>query len=270
MNYLLLFSIRYTDIRGVVSKDGGASWSFHYTGHDLNTMYRTETVGQGTPAALTIYGATSSVHDMYQSTHLTDKSIDNGDGRVLATVDGGSTWEMVWDFKMPVVWVVKDAARSGRLYASGVHSTRGGIFVADHIDGVKPAPFRRLSPPPRTQGHPYTVASLPDGALVVTYSGRMDNERHSFFNSSGVFYLPANAGCLTDPTADCHWEDRSSPAMVYWTKELAVDPLDPSGNTWFACVFTDWGATRHDGAPSRGGLYVSPFASKRFSIVQFL
>jgi hypothetical protein len=44
--------------------------------------------------------------------------------------------------------------------------------------------------------------------------------------------------------------------MVYWTKELVVDPLDPSGNTWFACVFTEWGTTRHDGASPRGGLYV--------------
>jgi hypothetical protein len=202
-NASLVFAA-YTDIRGVVSKDGGNTWSFHYTGHNLNTMYRTETVSQEGSDA-TIYAATSSVHDMYQSTHLTDKSIDTGDGRVLATLDGGTTWVAVFDLKMPVVWVTKDAKKIGRLYAAGVHSTRGGIFVADGVDGVKPASFQRLTPPPRTQGHPYTVASLPDGALVVTYSGHTDDARRTFDNSSGVFYLPAvsstrlnstPAGCL--------------------------------------------------------------------------
>ena len=202
-----------------------------------------------------IYAATSSVHDMYQSTHLTDKSIDSGDGLVLATADGGSSWSTIFDFKMPVIWVVQDRKRSGRLYAAAIHSTKGGIFVADGVAGVRTAAFKKLSNPPRTQGHPYTVVSLPDGALVVSYSGRMDDQRRTFYNSSGVFYLPAAATCLANPTVPCHWEDRSSVEMSYWTKELVVDPLDPSGDTWFACVFTDWGATRHDGAPARGGLY---------------
>jgi hypothetical protein len=259
----------YTDIKGVVSKTGGKTWSFHYTGHKLNTMYRTVTVNAthaevaaaaaaatgGEPSA-TIYAATSSVHDMYQSTHLTDKSIDSGDGLVLATVDGGTTWKTVFDFKMPVIWLAEDQKRPGRLYASAIHSKKGGIFVADGVSGAAPATFTKLSPdPPRTQGHPYTVASLPDGALVVSYSGRMDDARHTFYNASGVFYLAADAACLSNPSAPCAWEDRSSVAMSYWTKELAVDPLDPSGDTWFVCVFTDWGATRHDGAAARGGLY---------------
>lgn len=43
--------------------------------------------------------------------------------------------------------------------------------------------------------------------------------------------------------------------MIYWTKDVVVDPLDASGSTWFACVFTEWGLTRQDGSPSRGGLY---------------
>ena len=201
---------------------------------------------------------------MYQSTHLTDKSIDSGDGRVLATLDG-TTWSTVFDFKMPVIWVSKDLVKPGRLYAAAIHSTRGGIFVADGISAAKPTEFKKLSNPPRTQGHPYTVASLPDGALVVSYSGRMDDPRHTFYNASGVFYLPATAACLTDLSTLCAWEDRSNVAMSYWTKELVVDPLDPSGSTWFVCVFTDWGATRHDGAPPRGGLYRTTDRGKTWS-----
>jgi hypothetical protein len=52
-----------------VSKDAGRSWSFNYTGHSLNTMYRTVLDEK----SHILYAATSSVHDMYMSTHLTDK-----------------------------------------------------------------------------------------------------------------------------------------------------------------------------------------------------
>jgi len=85
----------------------------------------------------------------------------------------------------------------------------------------------------------------------------MDNARHTFYNSSGVFFLPHDAACLAPgrTSTPCNWEDRSDPRLIYWMKELVVDPLDASGSTWFACVFTDWGVTRHDGKPSRGGLY---------------
>ena len=53
--------------------------------------------------------------------------------------------------------------------------------------------------------------------------------------------------------------------MVYWTKELVVDPTDKSGSTWFACVFADWGLTRKPGAPTRGGLYRTTNRGKSWS-----
>ena len=99
---------------------------------------------------------------------------------------------------------------------------------------------------------------MPFSALVTNVNCLLclqDDQRHRFYNSSGVFYLPATAPCLKDPSAHCPWEDRSSPEMVYWTKELVVDPTDKSGSTWFACVFAEWGLTRRPGAPTRGGLY---------------
>ena len=165
----------YTDIRGTISKDGAKSWSYHYDGHKLNTMYRCV----ADAATSTLYAATSSVHDMYQSTHLTDKSIDTGDGLVLASSTGGSTWHTVFDFKMPVVWIAAGVGgASTRLYAAAVHSTRGGIFFTPAgVSGTKPAQFVKLPNPPRTQGHPYTIEPLPDGALVVSYSGRMVRQR---------------------------------------------------------------------------------------------
>ena len=58
----------YTDIQGAKTTDGGDSWNFDYTGHNLNTMY--QCVKHSVTGVL--YAATSSVHDMYQSTYLTD------------------------------------------------------------------------------------------------------------------------------------------------------------------------------------------------------
>ena len=59
----------YTDISGWRSTDGGASWSFPtYNGVVVNTLYKTIYSGG------LLYGATSNVHDMYQSTHLLDSS----------------------------------------------------------------------------------------------------------------------------------------------------------------------------------------------------
>lgn len=39
--------------------------------------------------------------------------------------------------------------------------------------------------------------------------------------------------------------------MHYWTKDIVLDPNDPSQNSWYVCVFSGWG-----GAPNGlGGLY---------------
>ena len=46
------------------------------------------------------------------------------------------------------------------------------------------------------------MEALPDGALVVSYSGRMDNARPTFYNSSGVFFLPQPTFVFA-PIHDC-------------------------------------------------------------------
>ena len=74
----------YSDIKGTRSTDGGATWGFNFTGHNDNSMYYVEKVGSR------IYGATSSVHDMYQSTRLADATIDAGKGKVLVSTDNGA------------------------------------------------------------------------------------------------------------------------------------------------------------------------------------
>src|SRR4029079_5593284 len=61
-------------IGAAVSNDAGASWSFNYTGDTQNAMYRSVVVQRN--GQQFVYAATSSVHDMYQSTYLTDARIN--------------------------------------------------------------------------------------------------------------------------------------------------------------------------------------------------
>ena len=228
----------YSDIKGAISADAGNSWGFGYTGHNLNSMY----YSVKHPVTGALYAGTSSIHDMYESTHLTDSSIDSGSGVVLYSLNQGVTWQTLYNAAHPVVWVATHPNNTNVLYASVINSTSGGIYVSSNIASGASSTWTKLAAPPRTQGHPFNIRVLNDGTLVATYSGRMAGSPVAFTSSSGVF-VSTNAGAA--------WLDRSDPNMVYWTKDLLVDPNDAAQNTWYAGVFSGWG-----GPPNGlGGLY---------------
>lgn len=228
----------YTDIRGLRSSDGGSSWHHVFNGQNFNTAYYT--VHQGSTG--TLYTATSSVHDIYQSTYLTDARIDNGSGSVIYSEDKGATWERLHDFGHPVIWLALDPNNPNRMYASVVHSAEGGIYVTDNVEQGAGSTWRRLATPPRTQGHPFNIHVLKDGVILCTYSGRRAGDPLNFTASSGVF-LSTDGGQT--------WQDRSAQAMQYWTKDVVVDPHDPTQNTWYAGVWSGYGGA----ANNKGGLY---------------
>ncbi len=129
------------------------------------------------------------------------------------------------------------------MYASVVNQNqdKGGIYVLTDFQDPKKRSFRQLPAPPRTQGHPFTISVLRDGTLVCTYSGRMEKVagKEVFTPSSGVFVLKPGAGAT--------WEDVSvresamNSWMDYWTKDLVIDPHDPTQNTWYVAVHSHWG-----------------------------
>jgi hypothetical protein len=230
----------FTDIKGVISADDGDSWSFGYSGDSYNTMY----CCTRSPATGILYAGTSTVHDMYQSTHLTDSSIGNNGGAVLFSANMGVTWQTMDNFACPVIWVELDPVNTNRLFASVISTnmTKAGIYVSTTIQKGAGATWQRLAAPPRTQGHPFNIHALKDGTLVCTYSGRRAGNPQEFTASSGVFYS-TNSGTS--------WTDRSDPNMDYWTMDLVVDPNDTAQNTWYAGVYSGWG-----GPPNGlGGLY---------------
>lgn len=225
----------FSDIRGIVSADGGTSWRSGFAaGLPDNSTYH---VVEGDDGRL--YAATSEVHDLYQSTYLEDALLDPAGGRIVASGDGGLNWTVLHDLGHPVAWLARDPDAPGRLYASVVDSIEGGIYVTDAVDDPGAA-WRRLPAPPRTEGHPYNIHLLEDGTLVTTWSGRRHQDR--FTESSGVFVS-------TDGGAT--WQDRSHPGMRRWTKDLVIDPHDPTRSTWYVGVFSHWGS-----APNElGGVY---------------
>jgi hypothetical protein len=231
----------YSDIRGVRSNDGGASWNFNYTGNDQNTTYRIVR----NPANGFLYAALSTIHDMYQSTRLQDATLDvSNSGKIVYSTDNGATWLLLHDFSHPVFWLAFDPSNSNILYASVINhgSNLGGIWKTSNLQNNAASTWTQLPSPPRTEGHPATVIALNDGKVLCTYSGRRD-AAGSFTPSSGVFIYDGN-----------NWTDLSVNAgMYYWCKDIVIDPNDITQNTWYVGVFKGWGSTAVNNAG--GGLY---------------
>ncbi|MBI3136148.1 MAG: T9SS type A sorting domain-containing protein [Bacteroidetes bacterium] len=227
----------YTDITGTRSTDGGNSWAFDYTGVNYNTIYHVIEH----PTSGRLYAAVSSVHDLYQSTYLTDAQIDGGTGAVLYSDNNGVTWQLLHNFAHPVIWLALDPNDSDVMYASVVHNTAGGIFRTADLNNGPASVWTNTTAPPRTEGHPYTVFVLDDGTVVSTWCGRRNGG--VFTTSSGVF---------SSDDQGASWNDVSmNDDMYYWTKDITIDPTDATQNTWYVSVFSGWGGPAND----KGGLY---------------
>lgn len=225
----------FTDMRGLLSLDGGRSWNFPPS-LTYNSTYQTVMNITGT----TMYAAASSVHDMYAwDRYLQDAYIDGGSGEVLYSTNRGISWARLHNFGRPVVAVATDPANASRMYASVVHSISGGVYRTTNLNLGASSTWTRLASPPRTQGHPYLVCVLNDGTLVCSYSARISGG--NFTDSSGVFVSTNNG---------ISWLDRSDAGMRYYTKDVVIDPHDPAQNTWYAGVWGEWG-----NSSGLGGLY---------------
>lgn len=227
--------VGYSDISGLVSSDGGGWWSWP-TGHTENTAYHVLAAPDGKG-----YLAGSTAHDLYQSTYLDDRRIDNAKGYVMVSEDKGASWKMAKDFNAPVVRLALHPKKPETLYACVANSQRGGIYRTDNLSKGAEATWTQLAAPEGTSGHPYSLHILDDGTLVCTYSGHISKDQ--FQPSSGVYVSPDGGKT---------WQDRSDPGMRFWTKDLVLDPHDRTQSTWYVGVFHGWGA---NAAKGKSGLY---------------
>ena len=232
-----LFSV-FSDINGVTSDDKGKSWKF-IPNLTQNSVYRILKHTDGN-----IYAATSSVHDMYQTTRIGDAQINPGKGGIWISKNNGTSFQLLHDFAHPVVWIAIDPSNTDRMYASVLHSNKtsiGGIWVTSNLSAGVNSVWTKLANPPRSNGHPYNITVLKSGNLVVSFSAR--KPATTFTDSSGVYYYNL---------AQAKWYDRSHGNMKWYTKDVVVDPNDPTEATWYACVFSAWGSGV---AANTGGLY---------------
>ncbi|NUQ22516.1 MAG: hypothetical protein HUU34_01070 [Saprospiraceae bacterium] len=228
-----------TDLISASSTDGGEKWTMQRL-FGTNTTYRFVKH----PVTGILYAAVSSVHDMYQSTTLKDEVLDEGSGAIWMSNDEGLSWQLLHDFGMPVIWLAADPTNPENLYASVINSVDGGIFKTENLSLAENSTWEKLPDHPRMEGHPYNVIVLDDGSIVCTFSARRTNDG-MFTAGSGVYF--SNDGGQS-------WQDRSAPEMIYYSKDIIVDPHDPSQNTWYACVWDGWGNIQTEGL---SGLYKS-------------
>lgn len=232
----------FSDIGGIRSIDSGRSWGFTCSGMSVNSVYRIAKSPGGT-----LFAGTSNIHDMYQSTRLKDAQLDAADanGKIFYSASGGSSWTMLHNFGHPVFWLAIDPNDSNKMYASVINhagaGSAGGIWMTSNLSTLGASTWSMLATPPGTEGHPASIVVLNDGKVLCTFSGRI---------SSGSTFTPSSGVFLYNP-GTTSWTDVSDANMKYWTKDIIVDPSDVTQNTWYACVFTNWGST----SSGQGGLY---------------
>ena len=225
----------FTDIRGMLSTNGGAAWMSPLS-LGYNSTYQT----LKHPTNGLVYAAASSVHDMYAwDRYCQDSSIDGGTGAILYSTNQGMTWATFKNLGRPIVALALDPNNPNRLYASMVNSSTGGVYRTVNLNAGTSSTWTKLATPPRTQGHAYNIYVLNDGTLVATYSARI--AASDFQPSSGVF---------VSTTDGSSWVDRTAAGMTYYTKDLTIDPNDAAQNTWYAGVWGEWGSSA-----GLGGLY---------------
>ena len=261
------------DLQMAVSTDDGKRWGWpfdHTTlgGGDVNAVAHDPLTG-------TRYAAAAFTNSAYEFLGSDDAHTDNT-GSVSKAAPGvyfQAPGETVWhalktDFGVtagqrganPVSLTFDVTAR--KLYVSAVNSVaaKDGIYVFD----VAASSWSKLNAPLRggtAVQHPYTVSVLPDGGLVASYCAHQVGDASispatltngAYKPTSGVFYLPPGGSTWLDKT--------TRNELRYFTRDVIVDPHDPSGLTWFACVWnTDSNvvtpAAASDTPASWGGLY---------------
>jgi hypothetical protein len=232
----------FTDITGDSSDNGGTTWNFNdNNGNPYNTTY--QIVSQ--PVTNNLYAAVSSIHDIYQwDAYQTNTRIDAGNGAVLFSTNGGSSWNMLHNFDHPVVYEAIDPNNPDTMYVSVASSTAGGIYMTTDLQDGANSVWTQLATPPRTEGHPLDIVVLNDGTLVVTYAGTLNSSSGLFDDSAGVFVSTNQGESWTDTTANM-------PAMQYFDRDITIDPNDPTQSTWYVGV---WETTSDPYYPE-GGLY---------------
>lgn len=263
------------DISAPVSTDGGRRWGYPFD-HTTLGVADVNAVAYD-PVANRYYAACAGTFTVYDFLGSDDAHTDVSAGAsslppgLYYQTPGDPNWTALkTDFGVaagqagasPVSLTLDSPGR--RLFVSIVSSnaTKDGIYVGDLANGTwskLPAPTRLdVSNNLVTVQHPYNVCVLSNGAIVATYSAHQVGDATQSSGSNGAYR--ATSGVFHLAPGASTWTDRTDPQMRYFTRDLLVDPSDPTQQTWFAAVWnTDLTSTFPSDATANprtyGGLY---------------
>ncbi|MFO1485402.1 MAG: hypothetical protein U1F71_18720 [Verrucomicrobiaceae bacterium] len=235
------------DVQTIESTTGGKRWGFPYDhttlgGGDCNAVAHDAQTGR-------LFAAVGFINTVYEFAGQDDANTDNtgptGTTKLAPGVyhrlPGATTWTVLKnDFGVSPgqrganpVWMTADSARR-KLYICIANSnvSTDGIYVFD-LDNLASTPVKLPTPTRVVNGttynvqHPFNVRVLADGSLLASYGPHQQtNSSGAYKPTSGVFLLPVGTNT---------WIDRTDPRMFYHTRDVIIDPANPT--RWFACVW---------------------------------
>lgn len=150
-----------------LTNDGGATWwqaylaaaDQHPAGNPTPKYQSYHSIGLENTScwqvhwsdAVTLIAGTSNIHDLYQSTRLTDAILDGNDpnGKLISSTDKGHTWQNLKVFNHPVFWVAVDPTNPDIGYASVVHygggTGEGGIWKTADLTNLGSSAWTKLT-----------------------------------------------------------------------------------------------------------------------------
>lgn len=222
----------YADVNLTRSADGGSYWNYNYSGID-STLINDCVMLLKHPTNGKVYAATGDVPG--SNGNYDDTRLSQSPGRIAWTNNNGLTWQVLKSFGRPVLWMALNPANDNQMYVAVpdvLAGTTSGIwFCNDLSTGTN---WVKLTVPARTQGRAAAIHVLAQDTLVAVYTAR-DGGGFNYTASSGIFYSTDNGSS---------WTDLTPAAMQYDVRSLTVDPNDPTGKTWFACVGKNGAGTR--------------------------
>ena len=260
------------DYQAPHSTDGGKRWGFDYDHQTLGAgdVYQVT----HDPTSGVRYAISTYLNSSYEFLGQDDVHVDNTGPPnkmapgLFALAPGATVWTVLrTNFGVSSgrganpVWLTVDAPRR-RLFVAIPNSdtNMAGIYRLDLVSQV----WTNLGVPWRgglPLVHPFNIRVLRNGDLLVSFSARQVGDNNAP-------YAPTS-GVMLYQFADMTWTDRTRAEMQYFTRDVMVDPTDPTEQTWFACVSntdnTNTSPSSADLPMTYGGLYVTTNAGDNWT-----
>jgi hypothetical protein len=169
-----------------------------------------------------VYAAMSSVHDLYAGTAIARMGPSTAARRGDVLHQSRTTWSRLKNLGKPIVGLAMDPTTEPPLRRDGEQHS-GGIYRTLNLQAGSASTWTKLAAPPALRG----ILTILKFSTTVAWSPltRRGFAASNFQPSSG--FSSARTTAQTGSTG-------ALLAWQYYTKDLTVDPHDPSQSKWYA------------------------------------